>query len=309
MAGPLNPDVVRDWQQIMADAEAYRNKWIEINLGGKKRCTISPLGFQPFAITSMLHSNGDNVVAITDYFGEAVIIALFRRSETELGFTHCTWINDATGSDSPARLFHDIDPVKKANRPDTVLFDPVNPRHIIIGRNARRELYRLAPPDETRGWSLEPRLIHLAGEQTTTNWALSRCFTRGGSLYVLEGTRDNKRLCVRRYMPNQSGFQFDEDGIAIPAGMLPDGLHGMTLGPDGILWFLTRYKADMPLGVYAWDNGKRELNRIVPNVWGSGLTRLANGDLLIARYGLDDPGVFRGRPGALIWIHADAIKK
>ena len=73
-------------------------------------------------------------------------------------------------------------------------------------------------------------------------------------------------------------------------------------------WFLTRRKAPpQKRGIYRW-NHRDGLKRIVPNIWGSGLCFLANGHMLVVRYGLDDPGLFDGKPGALIHVPAAMLR-
>lgn len=289
-------DEVRRYYEQMATTPAQ---------GGADSHTIPPnqlqeealevqLEFQPLDIACQVLGPETALVAVTDYFGGAVVLYTVTIDERGLTFSGRRQVDHVMYGKNRVRLFPDTDHIKGINRLDSVNFD-ADRGGLWIGRNGTRELFHLRPPaGDEKFWVLDDT-TELPGEQGMDNWRISCRFVPGAMIYTTEGTR-NEQIVMKRYLLD--GGSTPSNGSIVAEGLAP-GAHGLALHESRQLWNITRgqvNKQPHPCpGVYFGDRP------VVPGIWGSSLCFLPNGALLVARYGLDDLGFFK-KPGSLIYV-------
>ncbi len=295
-----------DWEAHMSRSFSHKRDVAQVTLL-EGSMTHIPFEMQPFDIHAVPIDDGGDLVALTCYSWPEV--RLFRLQPDD-GGQHLTldrWTricavhNQGDAPDNWFRLFPDEDLEKRGNRADRICLDP---RHtgFYAGRNARRHFFHYQPPVVPGGkWMLTKR-FDFPGEELPNTWVISfRLSQDGGTIYTLEGNRSaGQTTLVMRQYP----FDGTEIGDALEESDLPvnlDQITGMTIHPTtGEPWFITRGTSTSTQGIYCKDQ------LIVPNVWGSGLTFLSSGSLLVARYGIDDPSPL-GLPGGFIYVPVNIL--
>jgi len=242
------------------------------------------LGFQPAGIVS---DESRSRIAVCAYFEPAIMLADLVRDDKGLNFK-VSWVRGVDYQKKSIRLFPDIQKDCGANRAQTVNFGPNG--ELWVARSAGRKIFILAPPKEGERWRFDGATSIPSADRNSVFIHSAKLYILANLLTTIESDADLNHWVINNYSVKDRRLEFIERVCETHPHT-----HGLEIGINSYL-SVTDYLSPVKHGILLNDR------MAISGIYGSGLCFIGSGDIIVSKYGQNEPGPFNGEPGQLIYV-------